>query len=220
MTTLQAQFRKMSENLDFIRQSGNLPAVFYGAGKESTPISVPMMAFDKALKEAGESSTIRLTLDKETLDVLIHDVQLDPVKHIPMHADFLVVDMNKPLDVAVPLEFVGIAPAVKNNLGVLMKVMHEIEVRGLPKNLPHQIEVDISTLETLENQIHVKDLKVPTGIEILADESEVVALVSEVKEEVEEVAPVDLTAIEAVDQKGKKDEEGDTAAGGEEAKSE
>ena len=170
------------------------------------------MAFDKAFKEAGESSTIHLVLPDTELDVLIHDVQLDPVKHIPMHADFLVVDMNKPIEVAVPLEFVGVAPAVKGNLGVLTKVMHEIEVRGLPKNIPHQIEVDISVLETLENQIHVKDLKMPNGVEVMAEADEVIALVSAVKEEVEETAPIDLSTIEAVDQKGKKEEEGEEAA--------
>ncbi len=211
MTTLQAQFRKTSENLDAIRQTGNIPAVFYGAGKDSTPISVPAMAFEKALKEAGESTTIRLALPDGELDVLIHDIQLDPVKHIPVHADFLVVDMNKPIDVMVGLEFIGVAPAVKNGLGVLTKVMHEIEVKGLPKNIPHVIEVDISTLETLENQIHVKDLKLPAGVETPAHADEVVALVSAVKEEVEETAPVDLSTIE-VEQKGKKEEEGEAAA--------
>ena len=211
MTTLQAQFRKTSENLDAIRQTGNIPAVFYGAGKDSTPISVPAMAFEKALKEAGESTTIRLALPDGELDVLIHDIQLDPVKHIPVHSDFLVVDMNKPIDVMVGLEFIGVAPAVKNGLGVLTKVMHEIEVKGLPKNIPHVIEVDISTLETLENQIHVKDLKLPAGVETPAHADEVVALVSAVKEEVEETAPVDLSTIE-VEQKGKKEEEGEAAA--------
>lgn len=206
MTTLQAQFRNKSENLDFIRNSGNLPAVFYGSGKETTAISVPAIAFDKALKEAGESSTIRLSLPEGELDVLIHDVQLDPVKHIPTHADFLVVDMNKPIEVMVTLEFVGVAPAVKNGLGTLTKVMHELEISGLPKNIPHQIEVDVSTLETLENQIHVKDLNIPKGIEILSREDEVVALVSAIREEVEEAPAMDLSAIE-VEKKGKKEEE-------------
>lgn len=211
MTTLQAQFRKTSENLDVIRKEGNIPAVFYGAGKETTPISVSMIAFDKAFKEAGESSTIRLVVDGKELDALIHDVQLDPVKHTPIHADFLVVDMNKPIEVAVPLEFVGVSQAVKSNLGALTKVMHELEVKGLPKNIPHQIEVDISSLATLEDQIHVKDIKLPNGVETHADPEEVVALVSAAKEEVE-TAPIDLSAIESVDQKGKKDEEGEAAA--------
>lgn len=212
MTTLQAQFRTTGENLDAIRGSGSLPAVFYGAGKETTSITVPAMAFEKALKEAGESSTISLIMPDGTLDVLIHDVQLDPVKHIPTHVDFLVVDMNKPIEVAVPLEFVGVSGAVKGNLGALTKVIHELEVSGLPKNIPHQIEVDISVLETLENQIHVKDLKLPAGVTAMADADDVVALVSAVKEEVEEVAPVDLSAIETVDQKGKKEEEAEPAA--------
>ncbi len=210
MTTLQAQFRNTSENLDALRNSGSLPAVFYGAGKETTAITVPMMAFDKVFKEAGESSTIRLALPEGELDVLIHDIQLDPVKHIPRHVDFLVVDMKKPIEVAVPLEFVGVSPAVKGNLGVLTKVMHEIEVKGLPKDIPHQIEVDISSLATLEDQIHVKDIKLPSGVEFKAEENEVVALVSAIKEEVAETVPIDLASIE-VEKKGKKEEEGEPA---------
>lgn len=211
MTTLQAQFRKTDENLDFIRSSGNLPAVFYGAGKETTSISVPAISFEKAFKEAGESTTIRLALPEGELDVLIHDVQLDPVKHVPSHVDFLVVDMKKPIEVSVPLEFVGVSTAAKSSLGVLTKVLHEVKVKGLPKNIPHQIEVDISPLETLEDQIHVRDLKLPTGVECLMDENDVVALVTAVKEEVEESAPVDLSSIE-VEKKGKKEEEGENAS--------
>ncbi len=206
MTTLQAQFRKTSENLDMLRVAGSLPAVFYGSGKETTPITVPMMAFDKAFKEAGESTTIRLALPEGELDVLIHDVQLDPVKHTPRHVDFLVVDMKKPIEVSVPLEFVGVSAAAKSSLGVLTKVIHEIRVKGLPKDIPHQIEVDISSLNTLEDQIHVKDIKLPKGIETLLEADEVVALVTAIKEEVE-TAPVDLSSIE-VEKKGKKEEEG------------
>jgi large subunit ribosomal protein L25 len=207
MTAIDAKKRTKEESLIDIRAKGSIPAVFYGAGKESTPISVPLVAFQKALKEAGESSTIELRLPEETVDVLIHDIQFDPVKDTPVHADFLVIDMKKPIEVDVELEFTGVAPAVKNGLGSLVKVMHEIQIKALPKDLPHSIEVDISSLETLENQIHVKDLVMPKGVTCLSDENEVVALVAAGKEEVEEVAAVDLSAIE-VEKKGKKEEEG------------
>lgn len=211
MTTIDAKVREAKAKLADVRKAGDMPAVFYGAGKESTSISVPLMAFEKAYKEAGESSAITLKMGGEVLNVLIHDVQYDPVKNFPTHADFLVIDMNKPIEVTVPLEFTGISNAVKSGLGILMKVMYEIQVKGLPKDLPHQIEVDLSPLETLENQIHIRDIILPKGIETLAHADEVVALVAAAKEEVEETAPVDLSTIEVSVEKGKKEEEAPAA---------
>jgi len=204
MNTLIATKRSKTTKLADIRKSGSIPAVVYGAGVENTSISVPGTIFEKIFKSAGESSTIVLDLEKKKLDVLIHDVQYDPVKGHVVHIDFLAVDMNKPIQVDIPLEFTGIAPAEKNSLGVLVKVLHEIEIEGLPKNIPHNIEVDLSVLETLENQIHVKDLKIPAGVTVLTSSDEVVALVTAVKEEKEET-PVDLSAIE-VEKKGKQEE--------------
>jgi large subunit ribosomal protein L25 len=132
-------------------------------------------------------------------------VQVDPIKGFPIHVDFLAVDMNKPVEVAIPLEFVGLAKAEKDGLGTLVKVLHEIEIEALPKDLPHNIEVDVTIIATLEDLIHVKDIKLPKGVTLLTDGEEVVALVAAAKEEKEEVV-VDLSAIE-VEKKGKKEEE-------------
>jgi large subunit ribosomal protein L25 len=207
MQTLTATKRSKTEKLAIIRTNGTIPAVVYGARVENTSISVPSVDFIKAFKVAGESSTIALDLEGKKIDVLIHEVQVDPIKGFPIHVDFLAIDMNKPVEVKIPLEFSGVAPAEKNGLGVLVKVLHEVEIKALPKDLPHSIIVDLSSLETLENQIHVKDLSLPNGVEMKTDGGEVVALVSVVKEVKEEVAPVDLSAIE-VEKKGKKEEEG------------
>ncbi|HIH52525.1 MAG TPA: 50S ribosomal protein L25, partial [Nanoarchaeota archaeon] len=106
--------------------------------------------------------------------------------------------------VKVPLEFIGISNAVKNGLGNLVKVLYEVEVEALPKDLPHNLEVDISKLETVENQIFVSDIKLPTGVAIIVNEREIVASIVLQVEEKEEVAPpIDLSAIE-VEKKGKK----------------
>ena len=207
MKTLIAKMRSKAEKLATVRSNGMVPSVVYGASVENTPISVPSIDFVKVFKEAGESSTIVLDMEGKKVDVLIHEVQFDPVKGFPMHVDFLAVDMNKPVEVAIALEFAGVAPAEKAGLGTLVKVLHEIEVKALPKDLPHTITVDVSVLETLENQIHVKDIVLPSGVTVLTDADEVVALVAAAKEEKEE-APVDLSAIE-VEKKGKKEEEGE-----------
>ena len=205
MQTLIAKKRSKTELLSSIRSNGMVPAVVYGARVENTSISVSSTDFVKVFKAAGESSTIALDLEGKTIDVLIHDLQVDPVKGFPIHVDFLAVDMNKPVHVSIPREFAGVAPAEKAGLGSLVKVLHEVEIKALPKDLPHAITVDISGLETLEHQIHVKDIKLPAGVTMMSDADEVVALVAAAKEEKEE-APVDLSAIE-VEKKGKKEEE-------------
>ena len=207
MSNIQATKRDPKTSLATLRAEGKVPAVFYGAGKTTTSISVEQKAFEKTWKEAGESSTVTLSVDGSNVDVLIHDVQFDPIKGTPVHVDFLVVDMNKPIEVAVPLEFVGVAGAVKSGQGTLVKVMHELEVSALPKNIPHMIEVDLSKLATLSDQVKVEDLKLPAGVTAVTKGHEVVASVAVQKEESDEpTAPIDLSAIE-VEKKGKKEEE-------------
>ncbi|MCM2339504.1 MAG: 50S ribosomal protein L25 [Burkholderiales bacterium] len=216
MFIIKAKKRNEGINLDTLRAGGEIPAVFYGAGNKTTSISVPKVEFKKIWREAGESSTIKVSMDDNNVDALIHEVQVHPVTEEPIHVDFLVVDMNKKIKVNVPLEFVGISNAVKGGLGNLVKSLHEVEVEALPKDLPHGLEVDIAKLETVEDQIFVSDIKLPSGVEMVTGGEEVVASIVLQKEEKEEVAqPVDLSAIE-VEKKGKKEEEG--AEGAEEAK--
>lgn len=206
MFKLIAQARKATENIDEIKKQGKIPAVFYGFKKESTPITVDLVAFIKLLREAGESSQVTLETPDGDIATLIHDVQNHPVSGSPIHVDFLVIDTNKVVTVNVPIEFEGISDAVKDGLGTLAKVMYEIEISALPKDLPHAFHVDISSLKTLQDQIHVSDIKLPAGVTLVSDPEEVVAAISAIQEEKEEV-PVDLSAIE-VEKKGKKEEEG------------
>lgn len=211
MSNIQATTRDPKQNLAAIRTSGMVPAVFYGAGKPTTSISVGQKEFEKIWKEAGESSTISLTVGSEKIDVLIHEVQFDPLKGTPIHVDFLAVDMNKPIQVSVPVEFDGVSPAVKGNLGTLIKVMHEIEVKALPKDLPHAIHADLTKIAALHDQILVSDLQFPAGVTPVAHADDVVAsLAAQVEEKDEPQAPVDLSTIE-VEKKGKKEEEAEAA---------
>lgn len=215
MNILTATKRSKTDKLAFIRNNGMIPAVVYGVRVENTMISVPNANFEKILKIAGESSTIILEIKgdeskkeiSKKVDVLIHDIQLDPVKGNPRHIDFLAIDMNKEVEVSIPIEFIGAAGAEKDGLGVLVKVLHEIEIEALPKDLPHNVTVDVSTLLALGDQIHVKDIIIPKGVKMITHVDEVVALIAAIKEEPVEEVPVDLSAIE-VEKKGKQDEEG------------
>ena len=163
-------------------------------------------AFQKVWKEGGESSVIILKGLGEDKETLIHDVDFDPVTDTPRHADFYAIEKGKKVKVGVPIEFVGVSAAVKELGAILVKVLHELEIEVMPKDLPHVLEVDISPLTALGSQLLVKDLKVASGITILNKEDEVVAIASEVKDEVIDDTPVDLSAIE-VEKKGKKEEE-------------
>jgi len=205
MLTLNAKNRDINKNLEEIRKGGELPAVFYGAGKATTPISVPRIEFKKVWEKAGESSTVKVSTEAGDIDVLIHEVQIDPITGEPIHIDFLVIDMNKKIKVEVPLDFTGVSEAVKSGLGIMVKVLHEVEIEALPKDLPHNLVVDISKLVTLDSQILVSDITLPAGVIMITKGIEVVASIAEQKEEKESV-PVDLSAIE-VEKKGKKEEE-------------
>lgn len=215
MITLNAELRDVKVNPKMIRKQGKIPAVFYGKGKESTPIVVDSLAFGKVYDEAGESTIIALYTPKGTFDALIHDVALDPVIGSPVHIDFYVVAKDQKLQVDVPIEFVGIAPAEKLG-GVVMKIMHELRVEALPAKLPQHIVVDLSRLVDMESSITVADLALGDGVKALVPLTETVAGVTVAKEEEEiPVAPIDLSAIE-VEKKGKVEEEG-AEAGAEEA---
>lgn len=203
---LKAAKRAIEEKLHKIRQDGNIPAVFYGPKEASTPITLSEVEFVKAWRKAGESSIIALEADGETHDALIQEVDVDPVTGKVRHADFYIVEKGKKVQVNVPLVFEGVAPAIKELAGTLTKVLHEVEIEAKPADLPHELTVSIDSLVDFDAKVLAKDIKLPAGVTLITDPEEVVALVSEVKEEVES-APVDLSAIGISVEKGKKEEE-------------
>ncbi len=212
MFAIKAEVRDTASKLEAVRKSGEIPAVFYGLGKETTSIKTPLVPFKKVWREAGESSPVELTLPSGKINVLIHDVQVDPVTSEPIHADFLVIDMKKKIQVKIPVVFEGVAPAVKSGIGNLVKVLHEIEVEALPTDLPKELVADISGLTTVESVVTVGEIKLPLNVTAVTAPTDIVAsIVLQVEEKEEEAAPVDLSAIE-VEKKGKKEEEGTEGA--------
>ncbi len=208
MFLIKAKKRDASIKLAVLRKSGEIPAVFYGAGETTTSISIPNVEFKKVWRDAGESSAVKIGIEGGDIDALIHEVQVDPVTDEPIHVDFLAIDMKKKIRVNVSLEFIGVSNAVKTGIGNLVKVLHEIEIEALPADLPQKLSVDISKLVGLDNNITVADINLPSGVVAIANPEEVVAsIVAQVEEKEEVAAPVDLTAIE-VEKKGKKEEEG------------
>lgn len=208
MTTLQATLRT-NESTDTLRKTGKIPAVIYAKNlPETVSVTVEREAFKKAYAAAGSSTAVTVTGAGEDYDVIIHDLQIDPVTDQVIHADFLALDKNTKVTVAVELEFIGEAPAVKAGLGIFEKILHEIYVEALPKNLPKSITVDVSGLIDESSQITIKELTIPLGVTVVDHNAEdLVAVIAAIKEESEESATtIDFSAIE-VEKKGKKEED-------------
>jgi large subunit ribosomal protein L25 len=210
MISLQYSERKAKEDLALLRKTGSLPGVFYGKKEQSTPVLVAMSDFVKVWRQAGESEVVVLTAKEsgKTVNALIHEVSVNPLTGVPLHVDFYVFEKGKKLEVDVPLEFIGVSPAVKDLGGNLIKVLHEIKLLSTPESIPHAIEVDIASLVDLDSVILAKDINLPNGVELIEEEDTVVASVSGPKgeEKEEESATIDLSSIE-VEKKGKKEEE-------------
>ncbi len=192
---------------------GVIRSVMYGPKNPAASISIGEAEFNKIWKAAGESTIVTLDCADGEHDALIHAVARNPVTDAINHVDFYTVDKNVKVSVAVPIEFVGVSPAVKDLGGILIKVMHELEIEALPKDLPHGLEIDISSLATFADHITAGDIVLPVGVSLTVSPEEIVALVNEAKEEVEEAAaPIDMDSIGLSVEKGKKEEEGGEAA--------
>ncbi len=196
---LKAQIRETTSQADKLRKQGLIPAVLYGHNIKNLLLTLNLGEFEKTYKKAGESTIVNLeATDGKKHSVLIQDVQFHHLTSKPTHVDFYEVSMTEKLKAKVALEFIGEAKAVKQLGGVLVKTLNEIEVQCLPADLPHNIEVDISKLETFQDSIHVKDLSVSSKVEILTKPEEMIAkiqpprdveaeLKTEIKEDVEAV---------------------------------
>ncbi len=203
MITLQVEKREGGDAAE-LRRAGMVPGVVYGAHHESTSIAMNALAFTKVLKEAGEATVVSLTGLGEAVPTLIHQVDLDPLTNQPHHVDFYAVTKGEKVQVHVPIDFIGESAAVKAGAN-LVKVLHEIEVEADPMLLPHDLTVDLSMLANVNDQIHVRDIKIPANVTLVTGEDEVIVIAQEVAQEREEAAPADISAVE-IEKKGKEDE--------------
>ncbi len=201
-----------------LRDRGLVPAIVYGGPEEPSALSVGAKDLIKIYKQAGESSMIELEVSGVgKKSVLIHEITFDPIKSFPLHVDFHEVAADHTIKIHVPIIFIGESSAVESLGGVLVKVMHEIEVEALPKNLPHEISVDLVMLRDFTDTISVKDIKPPHGVEIIGENDAIIAKVVPPRTEEEIASLENQTSINiediAVMKKGKKEEEAEDSAG-------
>jgi large subunit ribosomal protein L25 len=164
--------------------------------------------------------------EKTPKDVIIQDIQYHTYTGDIVHVDFMSVSLEEEVEVEVPLDFIGVSLAVKDMGGILVQNAESVEIRCKAKDIPKSIPVDISVLATFDDMIHLKDLDLPTNIELLDNPDNVIALVEEPRsekemEELEEEAAADVSQVEGVEKEGelKEGEEGAEKAG-DEAKTE
>lgn len=203
------------------RERGLVPAVVYGHGMDSTPIFVNGREYKKVYQQAGTSALVDLSIDdKSPIKVLFHSPQYHHIHNEPIHADIFAVNMTEKIETSIPITFVGESAAVKELEGNFIANHNELEIRCLPTDLISNIEVDVSVLETFDNQIHAKDIKLPETIELKIDPEEVIALVTAPRseEELEAELADDTTAEEeAVEELSGTDEEAEGEEGEEKA---
>lgn len=213
MLSLSAKIRKtLGKKVKNIRKEGIIPAVLYGSKTENLLLEVDLKEFEKIYKTAGESSLISLQVPekKKKFSVLIHNVQFEALTDKPIHIDFFQPSLEEEIEVGVPLVFEGESRAVKDFGGTLIKNISEIEVRAFPQDLPPEIKVDIGILETFEDEILIKDIKIPNGVKLLREMDEIVAVVSppeKVEEELEKPIEEKVEEVEKVEKKEEKAEE-------------
>jgi large subunit ribosomal protein L25 len=181
MLILNAKIRKdFGEKVKNLRKKGILPAVLYGPRIKNFSLEINSKEFEKVFKNVGETGFISLKIEgkKRKYEVLIKEIQRDPLTQEPTHVDFYQPSLKEKITTLVPLSFVGESLAVKELKGTLVKNFSEVEIKSFPKNIPKEIEVDLSKLKTFEDKILVKDIKLPKGVEILRDKKDIVAFVS------------------------------------------
>ncbi len=211
--TLQVKQRaEATKDLYTSRKQGLIPAVMYGHGIDPQMFWVQYMSFSKLYGKAGESSIIEVTPESgKVVNVIVSDVQRDPLSNRFTHIDFFQVRMDELLEAHIPLQFIGEAPAVREMGGVLVKPVEEVLVSCLPKDLPHSLVVDLSVLHTFEDHIQIKDMQIPSGVEVLTDHDATVALVEAPRSEAEmaeldEKVEADVTKVEGVVKEATPDE--------------
>jgi large subunit ribosomal protein L25 len=191
MPTLKAQSREAGGKTRArrLRSQGFVPAIAYGKGLPSTPIAVTPKEVATVLKGAmGKNTVLELELGEKKLLVMIRDFTFHPIKRELEHVDFIEVQLDKPVEVDVPLLALGKAVGVTKG-GVLRIVHRTVPVRCLPDRIPAKLEADVSHLE-LGQHVSTQDLKLPEGVTVrLLPEQTLIAVVAPEKEEVEEVAP-------------------------------
>ena len=215
-TVLTAEVGRRAGSSDSrrLRAEGKIPGVVYGRGMDPLSISVDRRDLRQALSgAAGMNTILDLTVDGTVYPALVKDIQRHPVKRSVQHVDFIQVDLNAEIVVAIPIHLEGEAKEVSTHNGLVDLAMQELDVRTTPRNIPDGITIDVTDM-TMDSVIRVEDIPLPSGVAAEADPDAVVVTVLTMRTPVldEEEAAAEAAAEGEV--------EGAEAEGGEAAETE
>jgi large subunit ribosomal protein L25 len=160
-----------------LRQSGQVPAIIYGHSRQPESLAIDTRELERLLDRVSAASTvIELSIEGRTARTLIREIQRHPVKRAILHVDFQELVAGELVTVSIPLVFIGSSEGVRGG-GILDQVMHELSIRVDPSNIPNHVDVDVSPL-AIGHSIHVRELNIPAGVEVLDDEDATVCTVS------------------------------------------
>ncbi|CAN5446616.1 50S ribosomal protein L25 [soil metagenome] len=190
-----------------LRAAGRVPGIVYGHGREAQSLSVVARDLDKLLSSIAVSSTVvQLGLGGATTNTLIREIQRHPFKKMIMHIDFQELVAGEKVTVDLPLVFVGVPEGVRLSGALLEQILHKIEVLVDPSNIPNHVDVDVTHL-AMGHSLHVRDLKLPAGVEVLSDEDATICAVIAPRAAVEAAAAEGSVAEPELIRKAKEDED-------------
>jgi large subunit ribosomal protein L25 len=171
-----------------LRREGIMPATVYGKGVGPLSVQVETRTFTALLRQAGKTGLVELSIPGQPVQsAFIHSIQRHPVTREIIHADFWVIDLKTELNVDVPVHLVGESPLAARGDAVLNLILSTVTVRALPAEVPSHVEADVSALDGLDKNVHVRDLVVPGGkAAILTDGEQVVVSITPARTEEEE----------------------------------
>lgn len=216
---LKSSKREKKDSLNKMRAKKIIPAVVYGPHMSPITVAVDYVEFQKVYQKTGTSQIFTLFIgEKDKKDVLVYEVQKDPVRDFYIHVDFHAIKMDEKIKAMVPVKYHGVSPAVKDKGGILIKSIDELEVECFPKDLPREISVDLSTLLEINSSVRISDLKGYEAVKIEAGkndalvtiapprtEQELASLSEKVVENVESVEGVKKEGVDEEAGKSKKD---------------
>ncbi len=180
--SIEAQIRAKDENCKHLRKQMKLPWVVYGKKQEAVSLIIDYSEFLKLFRKTWESNIINLKFGKKEIEVLVHDFQKDPVTWNFTHVDFFALTKGEKLNTKVHLNFIWESEAVRD-WAILEELQKELEISCLPEDLIDHIDVDLSILAKVEDNIKVSDVKVPDNIQITNSKDEVIAIASKPRTE-------------------------------------
>jgi large subunit ribosomal protein L25 len=175
----------LGKQVKHLRRDGFIPAVIHDHGKPSQVVMAPSQSMLKVYREAGKHHPVNLSLGKENYMALIKDVDFEPRKHQMRHVVFNAIEQNEKVQTEVPVHLTGEIPAEKVGLMVITQ-LDSVEIEAFPRDLVDELSVDASGLSEIGDKIHVSDIVVPPGVEILTEAEHPIATIEETKAQISE----------------------------------